>query len=285
MNGVVAANAAKVPTRSLPTVPFGDTRISRLICGSNPFYGYSHFNPILSYVMKEWSTPERVCESLHRCEANGINTFQCGGGGRGLSDVQRYRAEAGRIHTICLAKDSVEETVRDMRPIGVAHHGEVTDRLFRAGEMDKVHEFTKRVRQAGVQVGVSTHNPRVLEYVEEKGWDVDFFMACAYHRTRTQAEFRALLGELPVQSKEIYLEKDPGRLFLVVRQIAKPCLVFKILAAGRRTNSPKLVDDVFRHTFENIKPNDAVIVGMYPRYRDEITENADRVRRILNAES
>ncbi|MCP5109832.1 MAG: hypothetical protein GY953_03235 [bacterium] len=141
------------------------------------------------------------------------------------------------------------------------------------------------MRQAGVQVGVSTHNPRVLEYVEEKGWDVDFFMACAYHRTRTPAEFRALLGELPVQRREIYLEKDPERLFRVVRQTGKTCLVFKILAAGRRTNSPKLVDGAFRHTFENIKPHDAVIVGMYPRYRDEITENADRVRRILDVES
>jgi hypothetical protein len=33
---------------------------------------------------------------------------------------------------------------------------------------------------------------------------------------------------------------------------------------------------------QNIKAKDCVVVGMYPRYKDEVKENADRVRRILN---
>jgi hypothetical protein len=35
--------------------------------------------------------------------------------------------------------------------------------------------------------------------------------------------------------------------------------------------------------FENIKPKDCVVIGMYPRYKDEVKENADRVRGILKA--
>jgi hypothetical protein len=34
------------------------------------------------------------------------------------------------------------------------------------------------------------------------------------------------------------------------------------------------VERAFRYAFENIKPQDCVIVGMYPRFKDEITENA-----------
>ena len=33
----------------------------------------------------------------------------------------------------------------------------------------------------------------------------------------------------------------------------------------------------------NIKPQDCIVVGMYPRYKDEVKENCDRVRRILNS--
>ena len=38
-----ALNATRVPT-----VPFGQYQISRLIMGDNPIYGYSHFNQLLS---------------------------------------------------------------------------------------------------------------------------------------------------------------------------------------------------------------------------------------------
>ena len=32
----------------------------------------------------------------------------------------------------------------------------------------------------------------------------------------------------------------------------------------------------------NIKPQDCIMVGMFPRFKDEVTENCDRVRRILS---
>jgi hypothetical protein len=61
-----------------------------------------------------------------------------------------------------------------MRPIAVAHHGELTDRLFREQRMEAVREFLKRARQTGVLTGVSTHKPEVIADIEERGWDLDF---------------------------------------------------------------------------------------------------------------
>ena len=127
-------------------------------------------------------------------------------------------------------------------------------------------------------VGVSCHNPQVVEYVEEKGWDVDYYMTCFYRISRTREEARRELGgEAPLG--EVFLEKDPVRMTAAVRQTGKPCLGFKILAAGRRTNTPKSVAQAFDFALANIKPTDAVIVGMYPRYRDEVRENAEHVVR------
>jgi len=38
------------------------------------------------------------------------------------------------------------------------------------------------------------------------------------------------------------------------------------------------VSDVFEFVLGHIKPTDAVVVGMYPRFTDQIKENADLVK-------
>jgi hypothetical protein len=272
---------------SLPKVRFGDHEISRLVIGSNQFYGYSHFNHTLDELMREWNTPERVCQTLRQCEENGINAYQYSHHERSLSDIERHRANGGKIQVIGVnfTKTPVEEVVSRLRPIAMYHHGEATDVLFRQGKMDQVQEYTKRLRQTGVLVGVGTHKSEVVEYVEARGWDVDFYLLCAYNRTRTPEEIRKMLGVLPLPPSEVYLESDPPRAYRVARQTQKTCFLFKILAAGRLTGSPQAIDAAFTTAFASIKPKDCVVVGMYPRYKDEVKENAERVQRILSAPS
>ena len=69
---------------------------------------------------------------------------------------------------------------------------------------------------------------------------------------------------------EVYLRSDPPRMFKAIQQTRRPCLAFKILAAGRRHD----VEQAFRETFGAIKPTDAVIVGIYDRYSDQAGQNA-----------
>jgi hypothetical protein len=277
-----SASTAASAAPSLPTVRIGKHEISRMILGSNPFYGYSHSSRGLDQHMREWGTPEHVCEALREAEKNGITTFQTNGGDREIADIERHREQGGKLHVIALIKEKPEETVARAHPIAVAHHGEVTDVAYRAGKMDDVQEFTKRARQTGVLVGVSTHKPEVIEYIEEHGWDVDFYMGCVYNRTRTPDEIRTLLnGELPLPATEVYLEKDPQRMFAVMRKTSRHCFAFKILAAGRAARSAVEIHAAFRAAFAGIKPQDCVIVGHYPRFRNEIQENAERVRAIL----
>ena len=286
LRGVAGCCAgAAIKAAALPLVPFGKHQISRLIAGTNPFYGYSHFNRVLDTHMREWNTQERVCETLRLCEQNGINTIQTAATGRNLSDIEHHRAEGGNLQVIALSTlaEPPEEAVRKIKPVGLAHFGELTDVLLRDGKMEQVQEFLKRVRQTGVMAGISTHKPEVVEFVEDKGWDVDFYMTCVYNRTRTPEEIRRLLGELPLPPTELYLESDPARMYRVVRQTRRTCLVFKILAAGRLTGKPELLDRAFGLAFDSIKPKDCVIVGMYQRFQDQVTDNADRVRRILRS--
>jgi hypothetical protein len=271
------------PPASLPKVRFGDVEISRLVMGCNQFYGYSHFNKLLDKLMVDWNTPERISQTLLQCQQNGINAYQYAHSEGAFSDLELFRAKGGKMHLIAvdIKMGPVEETVRRTGATALYHHGELTDRLFRDGHMDQVQEYCKKMRQAGVRVGIGTHKPEVVEYVEERGWDVDFYLLCAYNRSRTPEEIRKLLGVLPVPANELYIESDPPRAYGVARKTSKTCFLFKILAAGRVARNSDGVEKAFKEAFSSIKPQDCVIVGMFPRFQDEVKEDCDRVRQIL----
>ena len=55
-----------------------------------------------------------------------------------------------------------------------------------------------------------------------------------------------------------------------------------MLAAGRRIGNPAEVRRCFEEAFANIKPTDAVIVGMYQQFGDQVGENAAIVREIAS---
>jgi len=271
--GGPASPAENVPDSEIrvPKVKFGNAEISRLVVGCNMFYGYGHFNQIYNTIMREWYTPSRVTEVLLECNKYGINAFNYLHGGRGHADYERFLAEGGKMHLICQGVGDPAPMIEAVKPLAVYHHGEMTDNAYRAGSLEPVKEYCKKLRQMGVLVGVGSHIPEVLARIEDEGWDVDFYAGCVYNRRRTPEEFRKLLGgELPEMPNEVYLQDDPPRMYKFMRQTKKPCFAFKILAAGRVAS----VEQAFKQAFASIKPTDCVFVGMFPRIKNEVKVNA-----------
>ena len=64
----------------------------------------------------------------------------------------------------------------------------------------------------------------------------------------------------------------------VMRATEKPCLGFKILAASRKCESEDTVREAFKYAFGNIKPTDAVVVGMFQRDLNQVAMNAALAR-------
>lgn len=271
------------PAPLLPTIRLGDHRITRLVVGSNPISGYSYMGPVLDRHMREYFTPERIIEFLWKCEREGINTHQFSRPEQ-MSDVfKKLRERGSKMKFICLHSGepqpiSVEKVVQDTQPVAIVHHGGVTDRLFRQGKSRDVHDFVKSVRDAGVLAGVSAHNPDCIKRIADEGWPVDFFMTCFYYLTRTKEELENMPTVVTVQVGYPFFASDPMAMTKVVRQVDQPCLGFKILAAGRMCGSDNKVEAAFKFAFEHVKPTDGVIVGMYPRYHDQIRQNAQYTR-------
>ncbi len=266
----------------IPKMKFGNAEIGRMVLGVNPLYGWAHYNSNFSNAMKDWYTQDKVCEVMHRANAFGINALNYVNAKRAPADLARFEAEGGKMNLIMqvTAPDDAAALAKDHKPLAMHRQGEVVDIAFRERTMDTVREWCKRVRDMGVLVGVGTHKPEVIELVEEQGWDVDFYAGCVYNRTRTEEEWKQILnGQLLEMPREIYLQSDPARMYKVMRQTAKTCFAFKILAAGRIAEDS--VEKAFRTAYSSIKPNDGVFVGMYPRNKDEVKENAEIVHKIL----
>ncbi len=272
-----AAQASEVP--KLPQIRLGRHSVSRLICGANCFNAGSHLSGFVNRAMREYYTPEQILKTLRRCEEVGINCWQSG-----LGNLELYRQlveSGGQMHYLAIdagGPDSIRRLAAG-GSIGIAHHGEVTDRLFKSGELDRMHDYLKRVRDAGLLVGVSTHMPAVVDAVESKGWDLDYYMTCVYERHRSAEQLEELLGQAPIPVGEVYLPEDPPRMFRAVSRTARPCLAFKILAAGRLSDRRQWVEAAFQQALASIKPTDGVIVGIYDRYSDQPADCAELVRR------
>ena len=265
--------------QGLPQIRLGRHSLSRLICGANPFNAGSHLSWFVNQEMRNYYTPEQVVKTLRRCEEVGINCWQSGVGNIDLH--RRLRDTGSKMQFIAIDAGG-PDTIRKLSDggcIAIAYHGERTDSLFKKGQLDSIHDYLKQVRDAGLLVGVSTHMPAVVDAIESRGWDIDYYMCCVYERHRSEAELKALLGHVPLPVREVYLREDPPRMFKAMRQTRRPCLAFKILAAGRLSEQRPWVEQAFRETFQAIKPTDGVIVGIYDRYSDQPAEDAEYTRR------
>lgn len=295
--GLLAAPLAKSQRSSvLPTVALGPHRVTRLIAGGNPLFGYSHFSWLLDRPMREYFTDKQVVQFMLDCEKAGINTWQSNYPKPLERQLPLIRQAGCKLQWIALADtgdvggysqaaDAIMAAARKCvvraakeKPMAIAIRGIETDQLWKDGKVGLLRDFINQVHDLGLPAGVSAHNPAAIEALESKGWPIDFYMTCFYRVTRSPEEFQKEIGVVPVG--ETYLGTDAERMGRVIRQAKPPCLGFKILAAGRKCESPGQVREAFEFAFKNIKPTDATIVGMFPRFSDQISENTRIVREI-----
>jgi len=271
----------------MPRVPFGSGTIPRLIVGGNQQVGASHQSKLMSQHMVEYFSVEGTVEFLRNCIAQGIDTWQSNAGPKTRDAVTILREEGKEMNLISLSAPHMSDGkawdyLLDLKPIGIYLWGMVTDQLYREGRIDTARDFLAKVRDTGLPVGVATHKPEVIEYIEEKGWDVDFYMGSMYRWGRSHEELLEIMPEVPIDGfngMDLYLPSELPKMCDTLRQTDKTCLAFKLFAGGRTCNTPEQVSGVFETVLGSIKPKDAVIVGMYPRFSDEIKENADLVRK------
>jgi len=263
----------------LPRIRIGNHQFTRLILGNNPISGVSHYSHEVSAEMERYFTMENAKALLHRCEKAGINTFQ-GRADRWIFHLLReYWNEGGKMKFICQTASEMKNMDASMRlaakqgAVALYHHGTETDNFWREGRIEEVREVMKFAKDLGILSGIGSHTPEVIEYIEENGWDVDFYMTSFYNVYKGTAGRRESSIVTGIVTEDCFDSGDRDRMCATIRKVAKPCLAFKILAAGRHCGSSADVRKAFKFAFEHIKEQDAVVVGMFPRGKDQVEEN------------
>jgi len=254
---------------TLPTIRLGSSEVTRLIVGGNPFSGFSHQSAAKSKEMVDYYTMDRILEVLRNCQRAGVNAFL----GRGDNFITRvlneHRNGGGELQWIAQTASECADVRANIRmmaagsPIAIYHHGSCTDQLFPQGRMGEVLDHVKYVQDLGFPAGVGTHNPTVIEWIEQAGWDLDFYLLSFYN--------------LSGKGGEIYLPEDREAACRTIRSVDKPVLAIKVLAAGR--NDP---GEAISYAFDHIKSQDAIVVGFYPKHQPrQVFETAALVKEAL----
>ena len=290
---------AKAP---MPMVKFGKYDVSRLIIGSNIVGGLSHLSQMIDVEIKAWNTQAHLMENFRHCEELGINCMESG-----QRHIPIYNQEhGGKMLFATRNSAGLDESIKPGRGAKeiaqsgciAIHHGGAgetgTDAWWRKGRLDRVREWCKPVRDAGVLVAITSHRPEVFMEIESQGWDVDYYMTCLFKYGRTPTEweksFASNPGMAPVDlyhSREgstehyggemAFVRGDPAEMYKVIQQTRKPCWVYKILASGRLCEKEEFVEAAFKECFANIKSTDAVVVGMWDKHLDQYAINKEYV--------
>ncbi len=269
----------------LSKIDFCGHEVTRLICGGNPLSGYSHVSAELDREMIEYYSMPNLQTLLDECWAQGINTFQSRGDRHQMRMYLEHRQNGGKMQWIAQTASEFENISANINeiaryePIAIYHHGTHTDNSWHSGTIDKVHDLVKAIHDKGLPAGVGTHIPEVIDYMEAKGWETDFYM-CSFYNLARQYKSAPAVDQQAYKNDQFPVE-DPVRMTAVMRQVQKPCIGFKIMAASRNCATSKTTDEAFRFAFANIKPTDIVNVGMFQKHKNQVEENAGLVRDIL----
>lgn len=272
-------------SNGLPCVEWGGRCVSRLLIGHNPFKGQSHHDRAMDAEMKDWYATEKGhdLEILHRCQASGINTAQFGA--PAMHEIlRRFHEAGGQIQWIATFYDpegkDPEAELRailavEPKPIGIYYYGGRLDTLFLSGRIAEAADNLKRLRDTGLLVGAGSHLPDLMDRMEAERWDVDFYETCVY---TVYADKKSAKID---RDNEVFDDADREKMFAFIKRASKPCIAFKVLGASRKCGTDREVEQALAYAYANIKDDDVVLVGMWQKYKDQVAQNVEIVRRLL----
>lgn len=245
----------------LPTVRLGTLEVSRLILGSNPFWGYSHKSARLDEEMRRHHTDERIVRILDEAASCGVTavasppeerwrklwTGYVAGGGKLKSWISQCHGDPGQM----LAE--IDRSVA-AGAAAVFIQGARVEEQFAKGGFDLLRRWIEHIKDAGLPAGAAAHWPEIHPELERRGFPTDFYYQCMYNASKTSD----------------YSPAERDKAAATIAQLKKPVIAYKILAAGRLSAA-----EGFEYAFSRIKRKDGVCVGIYAeRAIDQIRQNA-----------
>ncbi|MFR1518363.1 MAG: hypothetical protein ACLSVG_06260 [Clostridia bacterium] len=252
-------------------IKLGSLEINCFISGSNPLNGYSHQSKEKDKEMSDYFTFERMLKYLHQCEENGIDTIVARMDKLMIQLFKEYWLQGGKIKWIgqtAREYGSVKQNITEGIKAGVSAlfiHGGTVDQHFREGIPEKLIEYVKYAKSFNLPVGVASHNPDCLLKLQDMDCENDFFLLSLYN-------INGYLGKKEISSDEKFDDQDRKKALQILHSLKRPCILYKILGAGRKNLSEALID-----ISDYIRKCDGIMIGMYTKENENlIQENTEQ---------
>lgn len=267
-----------------PQGKIGKLNISRLVMGSNliTFHVHARDMMFVKNLNRHYNTEEKILETLAVAESNGINTIMTQADEEYLRILRKHRDQnGGKLQWIvgimpnANKPDEDREKIRKLFEYGVEAmyiHGAPCDKICAAGNRDLIARTIESIKLNDVPAGVGGHDLNVVKFCEQNKIELDFYVKTFHHHQYPTApkpdELKGAYAEIPG-----YWCKDPVETAEVMKNVTKPWIAFKVMAAG--TIPPA---SAFNYVYKN--GADFVLAGMYDF---EIEEDVKAVREAIAA--
>jgi hypothetical protein len=257
------AGAVEGAADAMPTIKIGSLSVSRLILGSNPFFGFAHGNPRASAEeMKAYYTPAQIMKVLDAAAGQGITAVWTPCYEEWIALWNEYRAKGGKLSTwigqpdrLPMDKEIVAAVKNGAKAVCI--QGCRIDDEVGKGKWDVVRGWLELIKSHGLPAGMATHRATTHLEAEEKRLPTDF-----YHQT--------------LYRPDDYVKEGLEESLATIAKLAKPVVAYKALGAGRL-----LPQDALPYVFSRLASKDGVCIGMFPKAADEVGEDA-RLTRTLS---
>lgn len=251
---------------ALPLVEIGGYKVSKLLCGTNSFLGFSHFSHAKDTFLKRYFTVDRIVEVLEECMKRGINGL-VGPADPKLAEARKIVQDKTGQRLIWVSTTyghiDKEKQLEEIRWLAKEKaeicliHASFTDSHLVSGESKivDIEGLLSAIREGGMVPGLSTHRPETIPTADRAGYDVECYI-------------------LPLNSMGFLCAVETNWQAEVIKKTKKPVVVIKPLASGRL-----MPYEALSYVLANIKPNDPITIGFMSK--EEVEEDVGIVEMLL----
>jgi hypothetical protein len=251
MRAADASGAAEATPQGLPKIRLGNVEVSRLILGTNPFFGYAHQPGDLGQKMSAYFTDDKIMEVLDQAAELGVTAVAGPPMPRWITLFNRYLDRGGKLR-IWIAQPhgspkKMKEEITTAAKGGAKAafvQGHRVEEQFEQGKMDVLRGWMEHIKSLGMAAGMASHRPDIHPESEKLNMPTDFYFQCFFRVDK---------------HPECYDLECRDKACETIRSITKkPVIAYKILGAARLQP-----EEAFTFAFRHLAAKDGVCVGIY----------------------
>jgi hypothetical protein len=235
-------------------VSIGGTLFSKVVCGTNAFYGRSHFSKARDTEYSTRCDNEYIKSILDTCMEFGVNAVETSANERIQQIVTDLRAQyqtplyligntrIDRTSEMKSHREKFKFLIENRADICVIH-AQFVDRPRKTEEIKGLKRLIQNIHAAGLLAGISTHRNATIELCEKQGYGVDVYL---FPLNETGFVYPGYDGNESVAER-----------INIVQNTSKPFILMKALGAGR---IPPI--DGLQFVLENCKASDIITLGL-----------------------